>query len=183
MISLSYLLQNNHPSPRQAAFRCFASLGANDEDIRKKIIDTDGLMDKLLLGIKDPIPEVQLAAVRCLHSLSRSVQQLRTTFRACLNCCSYRSSIIYSYKSKYSFVLQDHSVWMPLMEVFNNDPSNEMLTVVSSTICNLLLEFSPAKEPMIQSGAVELLCKLTDKEDPDLRLNGTWGLMNMAFQV
>lgn len=36
--------------------------------------------------------KVQMGAVRCLHSLSRSVQQLRTTF-------------------------QDHTVWKPLMNV------------------------------------------------------------------
>lgn len=36
--------------------------------------------------------KVQAAAVRCLHSLSRSVQQLRTTF-------------------------QDHALWKPLLKV------------------------------------------------------------------
>lgn len=61
--------------------QAFASLGANDEDIRKKIIDTDNLMDHIVSGLQDPSPKVRLAAVRCLHSLSRSVQQLRTTFQ------------------------------------------------------------------------------------------------------
>jgi hypothetical protein len=56
-------------------------LGANDEDIRKKIIETDNLMDHIVSGLQDPSPRVRLAAVRCLHSLSRSVQQLRTTFQ------------------------------------------------------------------------------------------------------
>lgn len=36
--------------------------------------------------------KVQVAATRCLHSLSRSVQQIRTTF-------------------------QDHAVWKPLVKV------------------------------------------------------------------
>jgi hypothetical protein len=56
-------------------------LGANDEDIRKRIIDTDNLMQHVVAGLEEPSPGVQLAAVRCLHSLSRSVQQLRTTFQ------------------------------------------------------------------------------------------------------
>lgn len=156
--SLANLLQSTAALPRQGAFRCFASLGANDEDIRKRIIEMKGLMEKVLDGLGDNNPDVRLAAVRCLHSLSRSVQQLRTTF-------------------------QDHSVWRPLMALLSGQPSIELLTVVTSTICNLLLEFSPAKEPMLDSGVVEMLCLLTENSDPALRLNGSWALMNMAFQA
>lgn len=156
--SLSSLLRLPAALPRQGAFRCLASLGANDEDIRKRIIEMDGLMLEVLCGLADPCAEVRLSAVRCLHSLSRSVQQLRTTF-------------------------QDHAVWRPLMTLLHGKPSVELMTVVTSTICNLLLEFSPAKEPMVESGAVELLCRLTHDVDAALRLNGIWALMNMAFQA
>ncbi|XP_063976226.1 armadillo repeat-containing protein 8-like [Diachasmimorpha longicaudata] len=152
---------------RQAAFRAFASLGANDEDIRKKIIETQNLMELVVSGLQDPGgPRVRLAAVRCLHSLSRSVQQLRTTF-------------------------QDHAVWRPLMQLLHGadkglegrDGEEDLLTVASSTLCNLLLEFSPSKEPILESGGVELLCSLTKRPDPALRLNGIWALMNVAFQA
>lgn len=156
--SLSSLLHCDSMAAKQGAFRCFASLAANDEEIRKRIIEMDGLMDGVLAGLKDTSPDVRLASVRCLHSLSRSVQQLRTTF-------------------------QDHSVWRPLMSLLTYQPSNELLTVVTSTICNLLLEFSPAKEPLLESGAVEILSELTQNADSALRLNGCWALMNMAFQA
>jgi len=136
----------------------FASLGANDEEIRKRIIETDNLIDHIVLSLKDPTnSKVRLAAVRCLHSLSRSVQQLRTTF-------------------------QDHSVWKPLMTLLEG-ASDEILSVTSSTLCNLLLEFSPSKEPILESGAIELFCSLTKRDDHSLRLNGIWALMNMAFQA
>lgn len=143
---------------RRAAFKVFASLGANDEDIRKKIIDTEPLMDAVVTALDDPDGRVQMAAIRCLHSLSRSVQLLRTTF-------------------------QDHTVWEPLMKILSQPNGKvESLVVASSTLCNLLLEFSPSKERILESGAVDLLCSLTQKYDPSLRLNGVWGLMNMAFQ-
>ncbi|XP_054719542.1 LOW QUALITY PROTEIN: armadillo repeat-containing protein 8-like [Uloborus diversus] len=142
---------------KQAAFKAFSSLAANDEEIRKKIIDTDTLMENVVGAFSDPNPRVRLAAVRCLHSLSRSVQQLRTTF-------------------------QDHAVGDPLMKLLHN-ANDDILTVASSTLCNLLLEFSPSKEPILECGAVELLCGLTRREDPSLRLNGVWALMNMAFQA
>ena len=74
-------------------------------------------------------------------------------------------------------------MWRPLMLLLAGNPSIELMTVVTSTICNLLLEFSPAKEPMVESGAIELLCDLTKHSDSALRLNGSWALMNMAFQV
>ncbi|XP_072469663.1 armadillo repeat-containing protein 8 isoform X5 [Notamacropus eugenii] len=142
---------------RQAAFKLYASLGANDEDIRKKIIETENMMDRIVNALSESSIKVRLAAVRCLHSLSRSVQQLRTSF-------------------------QDHAVWKPLMKVLQNAP-DEILVVASSMLCNLLLEFSPSKEPILESGAIELLCGLTQSENPALRVNGIWALMNMAFQA
>lgn len=61
--------------------------------------------------------------------------------------------------------------------------STELLTVTTSTLCNLLLEFSPAKEPMLECGVLELLCDLTSRSEAPLRLNGVWALMNIAFQA
>ena len=57
-----------------------------------QIIDSDNLMDYIVTGLNCDDYKVAAAAVRCLHSLSRSVQQLRTTFH-------------------------DHAVWKPLMKV------------------------------------------------------------------
>lgn len=155
--SLTSLLHCDNNSSKEAAFRCFASLAANDETIRKRIIDSRGLIEEVLSGIKEN-GNVRLAAVRCLHSLSRSVQLLRTVF-------------------------QDHLIWRPLMELIHDKPSPELMTVVSSTICNLLLEFSPAKENLLDSGAIEILSELTKSPIPALRLNGSWALMNMSFQA
>ena len=77
-------------------------------------------MDQVVSGLEDPNTNVKLAAVKCLHSLSRSVQQLRTSF-------------------------QDTAVWKPIMKLLH-DASDNMMTVASSALCNLLLEFSPSKE-------------------------------------
>lgn len=37
-------------------------------------------MKHIVNGLTDPVTKVQVAAIRCLDSLSRSVQQLRTSF-------------------------------------------------------------------------------------------------------
>lgn len=52
------LKSKTSPLPRVGSFRCFASLGANDEDIRKRIIETKGLMEEMLIGLSDPNPDV-----------------------------------------------------------------------------------------------------------------------------
>ena len=117
-------------------------------------------MDLLVISLREPDnSKLQMAAVGCLHSLSRSVQLLRTTF-------------------------QDHPVWKPLISILESPNSSvECMILASSTLCNLLLEFSPSKEPILDSGAIDLLCQLTHKYDPSLRLNGVWGLMVGDFYV
>uniref|UniRef100_A0A674P3B7 Armadillo repeat-containing protein 8 n=1 Tax=Takifugu rubripes TaxID=31033 RepID=A0A674P3B7_TAKRU len=156
ILPLDHDLKHAHEL-RQAAFKLYASLGSNDEDIRKKITETENMMDRIVSGLSESSIKVRLAAVRCLHSLSRSVQQLRTSFH-------------------------DHAVWKPLMKLLQNAP-DEVLVMASSTLCNLLLEFSPSKEPILESGVIELLCSLTQSDSPALRVNGTWALMNLAFQA
>jgi len=142
---------------RRAAFHVLASLSGNDEDIRKRLIETDPVVDSVVAALQDSDEEVVMSAIRCLHSLSRSVQLLRTTF-------------------------QDHTVWVPLMKILSSPSSKvESSLIASSTLCNLLLDFSPSKEKLLESGAVDLLCELTHKFDPCLRLNGVWGLMNLSF--
>ena len=79
-------------------------------------------------------------------------------------------------------ILQDYPVWKPLMKILSTPSTNtsvDFLVVASSTLCNLLLEFSPSKEPILESGAIDLLCQLTHRYDSALVLNGVWGLMVM----
>ena len=66
---------------KEAALRVYASLGANDEDIRQRVIKTTELMTTIITALSSGTPSVQLSALRCLHSLSRSVHTLRTTFQ------------------------------------------------------------------------------------------------------
>lgn len=69
------------------------------------------------------------------------------------------------------------------MTVLKTSNNEELVTISSSTLCNLLLEFSPSKEHILDQGAVEFLCGLTRRPHPGLRLNAVWALMNMAFQA
>lgn len=55
--------------------------------------------------------------------------------------------------------------------------NEEVVNVTSSTICNLILEFSPAKEYILSEGAIGKFCELTRHPDHRLRINGIWALM------
>jgi armadillo repeat-containing protein 8 len=68
---------------------------------------------------------------------------------------------------------------MNLMHASDDD----VVTVASSTLCNLLLEFSPSKEPILELGAIDLLCGLTRRKEAALRLNGIWALMVVNYCV
>uniref|UniRef100_A0A8C8FN95 Armadillo repeat-containing protein 8 n=1 Tax=Oncorhynchus tshawytscha TaxID=74940 RepID=A0A8C8FN95_ONCTS len=148
---------STHTHPNPATFRSVLLVNPPLLFLPPQITETENMMDRIVSGLSESSIKVRLAAVRCLHSLSRSVQQLRTSFH-------------------------DHAVWKPLMKLLQNAP-DEVLVMASSTLCNLLLEFSPSKEPILESGVVELLCSLTQSDSPALRVNGIWALMNMAFQA
>ena len=64
---------------------------------------------------------LQSAALQCLLSLSRSFQQLRTTF-------------------------QDVKLWEPVISALKSGTADDVISVASSVLCNLLLDFSPCKE-------------------------------------
>ncbi|CAG2231934.1 ARMC8 [Mytilus edulis] len=189
----------------------------NSRTTHKKIIETENLMDHIISGMNSEDIKVKAAAVRCLHSLSRSVQQLRTTFQDHVvwkPLMNVGSAYEYSYWSlqictttkdnlprscgleainecrsvqQLRTTFQDHVVWKPLMNMIQNGPEN-LLVITSSTLCNLLLEFSPGREvntprkAILDTGAIGILVTLTGRNESELRLNGIWGLMNMAFQ-
>lgn len=108
-----------------------------------------------------------VAALKCLLSLSRSVHTLRT-------------------------VLQDCEVWLPVLSltraaalpVCRVDSSAVCVAVAGSAVlCNLVLEFCPARQRLVSHGCVDLFCQLTRHSHPALRLNATWSLMNLAYQA
>ncbi|XP_065361275.1 armadillo repeat-containing protein 8-like isoform X2 [Calliphora vicina] len=131
--SLFQLIKINNAEMKQAALKCLAALGANDEIIRKQIVDTNNLINDILENLN-------------------------------------------------SWELQDHAIWEPLLDIINNDPSIEFLIIVTATLCNLLLEFSPAKIPLLNSGIIEKLSNLSDHDESSLKLNCIWALMNLSYQ-
>uniref|UniRef100_A0A914WI92 Armadillo repeat-containing protein 8 n=2 Tax=Plectus sambesii TaxID=2011161 RepID=A0A914WI92_9BILA len=163
-ISASLLNNETLESYRQlepAALTAIASLVMNEEEIRRRIQADNFSLTTSVERAKAKTGEEQVyhlhAIGRCLHALSRSVEQLRTTFH-------------------------ERPVWKLLLEMAQS--SNEELVAISSAaLCNLCLDFSPCKREIVDAGLVEVLSSLVRRDSPCLRLNGVWGLMNLAYRA
>lgn len=67
----------------------------------------------------------------------------------------------------------------------DEDSLNEqnLLSVTTAILANLLLEFSPSKEIMEENGIIKILIELVDHRNHSIRVNCMWALMNTAFQA
>lgn len=75
-------------------------------------------------------------------------------------------------------------MWKPLLTIAQDPKADdEMVVVALSTLCNLILEFSPSKEQILEQGCISHLCALTRTEHYDFKLNAVWALMNIAYQA
>lgn len=144
---------------RRAAFLALAALASTKEPIRKKVFETCAVMQHLIKGLTDSErdPKTLKAVLTCLLSLSRSVQQLRTSFA-------------------------ENSIYEALKSLLKTQ-SQDILILVLAILCNISLDFSPGKQQFLNTTTIDTLCSLTRGSDPWLKLHGMWILMNMVYQL
>jgi len=158
MSSVHEVVENVSMRLAAVSFHTLSSLAANNEDVRRRISDQDGLMGRLVDSIKqNGSKTLRIGALCLLHSLSRSVQQLRTKFL-------------------------DHKIWTPIIDLIQYDDEH-IICITTAILSNLLLEFSPSKETMIEYGIINMLVKLVNHQNISIKVNSMWALMNMAFQA
>lgn len=153
-------LENEKPDIKQemtqAAFLALAVLGSTQESIRKKIFNNPPVMKHLVRNLSETNKKTLRATLTCLLSLSRSIQQLRTTF-------------------------VETSVYHALKHLLAKT-SDDLLILVLAILCNVSVEFSPGKQQFLDDDTIETLCDLTHSPEPTLRLHGMWILMNIVYQ-
>ncbi|ORY50963.1 ARM repeat-containing protein [Rhizoclosmatium globosum] len=83
----------------------------------------------------------------------------------------------------------DRSLAHPLFTLLQ-DPNVTVQTYATATLCNIVLDFSPMKKTVIESGGVERLVALIDgcikagSDGPDqVLLNSIWALKNLLYQA
>ncbi|KAL9614090.1 MAG: hypothetical protein Q9167_001375 [Letrouitia subvulpina] len=98
---------------------------------------------------------VILAACGAARSLSRSVSTLRT-------------SLMDAGLSKPLFVLLKH-------------PEVKVQIAATAVVCNLVLEFSPMREAILEAGVLKILGEHAHSADLNLRLNAVWALKHLVM--
>ncbi|KAK3321111.1 armadillo-type protein [Cercophora scortea] len=100
---------------------------------------------------------VIIAACHVMRILGRSVSNLRTA-------------------------LEDHGVAMPVFKLLAH-PDVEVQIAACGAVCNLVTEFSPMREALVDAGIVKILCEHAHSLNPGLRLNSMWALKHLVHAV
>ncbi|KAI1428505.1 armadillo repeat protein [Xylaria sp. FL1777] len=165
---------------RETTLRALGALATFKEDYRKAIVDQEVvtyIIDSLnqfpgnskrkdqdvlyrgssrskpLLPDQNPV-SVIVAACYAIRMLSRSVNTLRTA-------------------------LVDHSASEPLFRLLRH-PDVEVQNAATACICNLVTEFSPMRDPLVDAGVLKVLCEHAHSQNSALRLNALWALKHLV---
>ncbi|KAF2146012.1 uncharacterized protein K452DRAFT_294623 [Aplosporella prunicola CBS 121167] len=162
---------------REASLLALAAVAHKEDSHRKIIIEAGAvacIADSLVAyeqkdedvfargnvsnGTKDGNPVVVLrAACRAARSMSRSVSVLRTS-------------------------MMDYGIGKPIYKLLKH-PNLEVCKAATDVLCNLLLQFSPMREDLIEAGALKTLCEHASSADTELRLTSMWALKHLVLQA
>ncbi|GAA5850936.1 hypothetical protein JCM8547_009136 [Rhodosporidiobolus lusitaniae] len=166
VLSQPMLLDQPYPTPaaleadarvREGILLSLASLAALYEPHRRLILDAS-LLPHLLTSLSHPIVGVRAAACHCIRGLSRSVNVLRT-------------DLVEAHA-------EEQLVWL-----LREEENGVVKITASAAVANLLLEFSPMRNVLVEAGCIPRMCSLATKSaNPTLRLNAMWALKNATYQ-
>ena len=153
---------------RYAVFRALSSLASLRDVYRKSIIE-QGMIPFAIKSLKstelansgsrpspDPPEYVILAALGLIRALSRSVATLRTS-------------------------LMDAGLPDPLFELLGHE-CVDIVVAATAVLCNLVLEFSPMREAIVDKGILDPLCANARSQHAELRLNSVWALKHLVLK-
>ncbi|KXJ96954.1 armadillo-type protein [Microdochium bolleyi] len=131
----------------------------------RKTKDRSKVPEKNAKSVKEPPtsgpqsnpPAVLIAASYVIRMLARSPHILRTA-------------------------LTDIDVTISLMQLLLY-PDDKVQIAATYATCNLVVDFSPLREPLIDEGVVPILCEQAHSSNPELRLNALWALKHVIHDA
>ncbi|KAB5585936.1 armadillo-type protein [Coniochaeta sp. 2T2.1] len=173
---------------RESALRLVSAMLPFKEEYRKAFVDEEviGYVVESLIphpskpktskervkpekGVEDaPLPtglspygnnpnSVLVAACHVIRLLGRSISILRTS-------------------------LEDHGTAMPLFRLLRH-PDMEVQVAACGAVCNLVLEYSPVRDQLLEAGVVKVLCEHAHSQDAELRHNAIWSLKHLVNEA
>lgn len=153
-----------------------AALTAEEEEIRRRLSqEHPHVIDSAMRIVKDGEARsvaVRLAALKLLHSLSRSVEQLRTAFQD--NSDAWIPLL--NVPSSSAYFMGDEEA----LQIIRSESNGALMEAVAAVLANLVLEFSPGRDSLLEAGVLDVLTALARRTEENLCLSGVWGLMVLS---
>lgn len=144
---------------REASLTALAALCFQRDEIRRKLVDhtTPTVLPLIVASLGASHVGIRVAACRLVRALSRSISILRTS-------------------------LVDAGVAAKLLAILHNvDEDEEVKVEATASICNLVLNFSPMKQVLMEGGGIVKLVELARSSYGPARLNALWALKNVLY--
>lgn len=139
-----------------AALTAVAALCEEYDNAREKVI-SERILPYISDGLGSNEADVVLACVKCIRSLSRSVKVVRRD-------------------------IVNETIGKTLLELLFTE-NRDIRRFSSAALCNLVLEFSPMRNVVLDAGGTSKLVRLLLSEDEELRKNALWALKNLLFKA
>jgi hypothetical protein len=162
---------------RTASMLALSAIAAKDDTIRKEVLEmniSSCVVDSLVPYPDGPVSAVQSSsdstsgkdgnpwfvitgACELVTALSRCIGVLRTR-------------------------LLDAGLWKPIFGLLT-DRDYRLKVAGLDAATNLLLQFSPMRQDMVEQGVIKVICELAHSADTDLRLGALWAIRNLCAQA
>lgn len=159
---------------RESAYLALASLMSTLDQPRQEVIDLN-LLPSIVKSLGDDSVLVRASACQCCRALSRAISVLRT-------------KLADEGAGPRLFDLAFGEEGSDEDEESNDDDEDEdaveiqLKTVAMGALCNLVLDFSPMKQEVLNRNGIEKFVKsLKSTKHQSLRVSALWGLKNMTF--
>ncbi|EJD05875.1 ARM repeat-containing protein [Fomitiporia mediterranea MF3/22] len=141
---------------REAALTSIASLAMLDNDIRNEIAGALNLLPLITVCLGHPSAGVRYGACQCIRALSRAIRVLRTS-------------------------ILDSGVGVTLCEIVENrDEDRRVTNIALAGLCNLLNEFSPLRQAVMNRGIIERISCLVRAPEDQLKISALWAVKNLV---
>ena len=144
---------------REATLTTLATLCFQRDDIRRRLVDhtSPTVLPIVVASLSAAQVGVRVAACRLVRALSRSTSILRTS-------------------------LVDAGVASKLLAILHDEEEEEEVKVeATGAVCNLVLNFSPMKQVLMEGGGIDRLVELAKTSYGPAKLNALWALKNVLY--
>ncbi|KAL8726643.1 MAG: hypothetical protein Q9166_006602 [cf. Caloplaca sp. 2 TL-2023] len=165
---------------RESVLKALAAIASISDDYRKTIIE-NGVVPFVIESLK---PKLKLSSSEEPHQGPVDVDQpklpthLTNPIGVLVAACATAKSLTRSV-STLRTSLMDAGLAAPLFVLLGH-PDVRVQIAATEVISNLVLEFSPMREVILDAGIHKVLCDHAHSADPSLRFNSVWALAHLV---